>query len=749
MKVLILANNDTGLYMFRRELIGSILEKHQVVISLPKGDLVGPLVEMGCRFEDTPMDRRGVNPITDMNLLSRYWKLLREEKPDLVIGYTIKPNIYGGIVCRMLGIPFAANITGLGTAFQKKGLLRSLVTALYRVALKRAEAVFFENRDNMKTLLDEKIVAPHQCKCLNGAGVNLEHYAYAEYPREEPVRFLFMGRVMAEKGINELLEAMRRLRRDGFGCTLDVLGMMEESYEQQLGEAQAEGLLTYHGHQSDVRPFVERAHCFVLPSWHEGMANTNLECASMGRPLITSDIPGCREAVLENISGILCKPKDADSLYDAMRRFLDLTAQQRRAMGVAGRIHMERVFDKSKVVRQTLDTLKLGDRKCGKKICLIATVPMTVRSFLIPIAKYYRENTDWDISLMCDVDPGLEAEIPEGVRYIPVRMRRGVDWTAAGVISSMAAVFKREKFDLVQYCTPNASFYASAAARMAKIPVRLYCQWGMVYVSMKGPKRWIFRSIEKMTCRNSTWIEPDSFGNLEFSHREGLYPACKGSVVWNGSTGGIDLARFDLSRKAGWREEIRRKHGIPQGAVVFGFVGRITGDKGINELYEAFRELLKRRPDAYLMMIGGAERQKTIRSSLQEWAEREPHVVFCGPQNGIERYYAAMDVHVLPSYREGFGSVIIEAEAMEIPVIATAIPGPLEAMAPGVTGLSVKKADVGSLLDAMEKLCDDSALRARLGQAGRSYVAERFEINRFYEATMTDRMNLMKEVEEG
>lgn len=382
-----------------------------------------------------------------------------------------------------------------------------------------------------------------------------------------------------------------------------------------------------------------------------------------------------------------------------------------------------------------------------KKICLISTVPMTVRSFLIPIARYYRQNTDWDISILCDYDPHLEQEMPEGVRYIPVSMRRGIDWSGPGIMLKMLKVFKREKFDMVQYCTPNASMYASTAARIAKIPVRLYCQWGMVYVSMKGLKRRIFKQIEKFTCRNSTWVEPDSFGNLEFAHQEGLYSEEKGSVVWNGSTGGIDLVRYDVTKKAAWREEIRAKHGVPQDAFVYGFVGRITGDKGINELYMAFRQLLKERPDAYLMMIGGAENEKTIREDLSQWANDEPHVVFCGSTNEIEKYFAALDVHVLPSYREGFGSVIIEAEAMEVPVIVTAIPGPLEAMHPGKTGLTVQKQDVETLLEAMVKLYDNDQLCKSLGKAGRQYVAERFEQQAFYMRTLRDRKNLLHQAD--
>lgn len=746
MKILLLANNDDGLYLFRRELIAQLLENHEVVISLPDGERISPLVEMGCHFINTPVDRRGINPIKDLTLLRHYWKLIKQERPDLVITYTIKPNIYGGIACRRLKIPCAVNITGLGTAFQKKGMLRTLVTSLYKLALKKARVVFFENAGNIQTLLESGVVKKEQCCLLAGAGVNVEHYAYAPYPEAEvPTKFLFVGRVMREKGIDELFCAMQRLHRDGFRCTLDVLGSYEENYEDKIDAYTKEGWLHYHGHQKDVRPFIKNAHCFVLPSYHEGMANTNLECAAMGRPVITSNIHGCKEAVIENVSGLLCEPQNADSLYDTMVRFLKLSKEERAAMGLAGRAHMDDIFDKRKVVAETMQALKLSELAGAKKICLISTVPMTVRSFLIPIARYYRQNTDWDISILCDYAPNLDQEMPEGVRYIPVSMRRGIDWSGPGVMLKMLKVFKHEKFDMVQYCTPNASMYASTAARIAKIPVRLYCQWGMVYVSMKGLKRRIFKQIEKTTCHNSTWVEPDSFGNLEFSHQEGLYPDKKGSVVWNGSTGGIDLVRYDVTQKAAWREEIRNKHGIPQDALAFGFVGRITGDKGINELYMAFQKLLQTHPDAYLMMIGGAENEKTIRQELSQWANSEPHVVFCGSTNEIEKYFAALDVHVLPSYREGFGSVIIEAEAMEVPVIVTAIPGPLEAMCPGKTGLTVQKQDVDSLLDAMVTLHDDAQLRKSLGKTGRQYVAERFEINEFYARTLADRKWLLRE----
>ena len=306
-KVLILANNDVGLYQFRQELIAELLKKNKIYISLPYGDMIEPLKKKGCKFIDTPVDRRGLNPIKDMELFIYYMELLKKVKPDLVITYTIKPNIYGSLACELLGIPYAVNITGLGTAFQKKGALRALVTMMYKVSLRKAKVVFFENCENQQIFIDEKIVPENKTCLLNGAGVNLEKYTYIDYPTDrQPVRFLFIGRVMREKGVNELFKAMRMLRKDGINCSLDVVGGYEENYESIIRRFEKEGWLNYHGFQDDVRPFIANCHCFVLPSWHEGMANTNLECAASGRPVITSYIHGCLEAVVEGKNGFLC-----------------------------------------------------------------------------------------------------------------------------------------------------------------------------------------------------------------------------------------------------------------------------------------------------------------------------------------------------------------------------------------------------------------------------------------------------------
>ena len=358
-KVLILANNDVGLYQFRQELIAELLKKNKVCISLPYGEMVEPLKKMGCKFFDAPVDRRGLNPIKDMELFIYYMELLKKVKPDLVITYTIKPNIYGSLACELLGITYAVNITGLGTAFQKKGALRTLVTTMYKVSLRKAKVVFFENCENRQIFIDERIVPKNKTCLLNGAGVNLEKFPYIDSPTDsEIVRFLFIGRVMREKGVNELFKAMRMLRKNGVNCTLDVLGGYEENYESIIRRFEKEGWLNYHGFQDDVRPFIANCHCFVLPSWHEGMANTNLECAASGRPVITSNIHGCLEAVVEGKSGFLCEKQNARSLYEVMKRFAELPVEVKVEIGKCVREHMVEGFDKRKVVEKTMSFLE-------------------------------------------------------------------------------------------------------------------------------------------------------------------------------------------------------------------------------------------------------------------------------------------------------------------------------------------------------------------------------------------------------
>lgn len=357
-KILILANNAGGLYRFRDMLINTLIERgYDVYASMPYDDSVPDIQKMGVHTIETIVDRRGTNPVKEIKLFFAYIKIIKQVKPDFVITYTIKPNIYGGLSCRLVHIPYAVNITGLGSAFENGGAIERIVTVMNRIACKNAKVVFFENEENRRLFLRNRIVKESQTHRLNGAGVNIERFQVTEYPKGDKIRFLFMGRVMAEKGINELFEVMKKLVAEGINCELYVLGGYEEDYEEKIDEYGNEGWLYYHGYQKDVRPFISNCHCVVLPSWHEGMANTNLESAASGRPVITSDIPGCMEAVIDGKTGYLSERKNAEDLYRVMKKFTELSYEERKTMGLAGRKHMEEAFDKKKVVAETVKAL--------------------------------------------------------------------------------------------------------------------------------------------------------------------------------------------------------------------------------------------------------------------------------------------------------------------------------------------------------------------------------------------------------
>ena len=351
MQILILANHSGGLYDFRKDLIAELKTHASVAVAVPHNDRWDELNGLADRVIELPIDRRGMNPLHDGKLFRQYRAILGEIKPDLVLTYTIKPNIYGGLACRMAHIPYAVNITGLGSAIENGGWLKNFVLALYRPALKGARVVFFENAGNRDTLAATGVVPKGRDVVLHGAGVNLEDYPCQPYPQEGPVRFLFVGRVMHEKGVDELFAAAKRMKQQyGEQVEFHMVGSFEEAYKPVMDQLEQAGVVKYHGYQSDMKPFYAMAGCVVLPSYHEGMSNVLLEAAASGRPLITSDIPGCREAVENGVSGYLCPAKDADALYEAMRRFAALSVEQRSQMGRCGRERMEQQFSKTAVV---------------------------------------------------------------------------------------------------------------------------------------------------------------------------------------------------------------------------------------------------------------------------------------------------------------------------------------------------------------------------------------------------------------
>ena len=377
-----------------------------------------------------------------------------------------------------------------------------------------------------------------------------------------------------------------------------------------------------------------------------------------------------------------------------------------------------------------------------KKICFITTIPLTLNAFVLNTAKYIHENTDWDISFICSDENDFGSSLPKDIHYFPIQMERGISIAGVKAMLEMKKIFKREKFDLIQYSTPNASLYASMAGRLAHVPVRLYCQWGMAFVGFQGLKRKIFQMEEKYVCHLSTHIEPDSNSNLRFAHEIGLYPKSKGSVIWNGSACGVNLTKFDISNKEEYRKDIREQLDIPENAFVYGFVGRITRDKGVNELLEAYKKL---NDDSYLIMVGPSEVDETINQELYTWASKNEKIKFTGYTTVVEQYLSAMDCYILPSYREGFGMGVVEAEAMGVPVIVTDIPGPTDAMIDNETGIVVQKADVESLYNAMISVREDKVRYFAMAEKAHDFAVNNFEQKQLFNYILEDRKKLLGE----
>lgn len=351
MRILIITNVFGGLYNFRRELVEKLASENELICALPDDPRKSWFDEIGCKYIEVPTDRRGTNPITDYKLYRTYLGIVRKEKPDVVFTYTVKPNIYGGLAANREGVTYFANITGLGTGILRKTVLKRVIINLYRRALRNAACVFFQNAENQRFFVDEEIVTGKNM-LIPGSGVNLERYRFEEYPENGNfIRFLFIGRVMKEKGIDEFLSAVERVKTIYPDTQFDIVGPFEENkYKDVLLKYQERGIVQYYGPQTDVHSFIKNSHATVNPSYHEGMSNVLLESASTGRPVIASNIPGCRETFEDGVSGLAFEPRNVEDLTDKLIKFIELPYEKKKEMGIAGRKKVEKEFDRNIVI---------------------------------------------------------------------------------------------------------------------------------------------------------------------------------------------------------------------------------------------------------------------------------------------------------------------------------------------------------------------------------------------------------------
>lgn len=377
-----------------------------------------------------------------------------------------------------------------------------------------------------------------------------------------------------------------------------------------------------------------------------------------------------------------------------------------------------------------------------KSICIISTIGATIDRFVVPSAREMKKN-GFEVTFMASMDEKFIEKYKDEFLLVNIPMERGTKlWGMVKAIWAFYKIFKKEQFAIIQYSTPNAAFYASIAGWIAGIKARLYCQWGIRYVGFDSFTRKLFRFIEKITCVFSTTIRPASELNLRFAVSEGLYKAEKAKVLGKGGAVGIDLSVFDISKREAYKKEILEKHPTLVDKFIFGFVGRLDKDKGINELFGAFRKLRKSCTNIALLVIGAFDKIDGLSTELLEYAKDDSEIIFTGYSNEVQKYTCAFDVLTHPTYREGFGLVILEAMALGTAVITTDIPGAGETIENGKSGLLCTPRNTRSLMEAMMKLYHDSELCLRFGKEGVIRVATHFTQKQMTQYIIEDRESI-------
>jgi len=364
MKVAVVLNTSWNIYNFRLNFIKKLIaEGHEVHTIAPKDEFTHLLIELGCTHHAIRMDSRGANPIKDMALIVELWSTYRHVRPDIVLHFTIKPNIYGTFAASLLGIPTINNICGLGTVFLKDNLVSAIAIFLYKISFRFASKVFFQNPDDLKLFVSKKLVTAQMADILPGSGINLQHFQPVPHTRNKTFTFLMISRLITDKGVMEYIDAIRRLRNEGFKAKFQVLGAMDPEHRRGIKTEIVQqwiddGTIEYLGTTNDVRLHIHAADCVVLPSYREGTPRTLLEAACSAKPIIATNVPGCNHVVENNFNGLLCNLKDEKDLADKMKQMSGYDDETLRAFGQNGRAKMEAQFDENVVINKYLSALK-------------------------------------------------------------------------------------------------------------------------------------------------------------------------------------------------------------------------------------------------------------------------------------------------------------------------------------------------------------------------------------------------------
>lgn len=378
MRIMLISNSTRDLYVFKKELISELirpnsyienntLDSNEVYICVPDARENQKYESLGCKVVNVDLKRRGTSASEDFKLFKNYFKIVNETKPDIVMTFTIKPNIYAGLACRILNIDYISGVMGLGSSIRNNNALSKFIGVLYKVGTKDASYINFENQSDLD-YFNKYIYSNNKSNLLSGSGVNLNKFEYKHYPENDgTVRFLTIGRIMKDKGSYELLEAAKIIKKRHDNVAFNFIGLFEEEdLKNKFTEYQNKGLISYLGYREDVTDIIKDCHCIIHPSYHEGLSNALIEASASGRPVIASDVPGCRETYINNVTGLAISPKNIESIVKAIEEFIEKDYESKKLMGIKARKYIEDRYDRKNVVKmhiEQINNVKLSDYK--------------------------------------------------------------------------------------------------------------------------------------------------------------------------------------------------------------------------------------------------------------------------------------------------------------------------------------------------------------------------------------------------
>ena len=360
--IALFTNNDDDIYCFRKELIEAIADNgYDILISCPYGEKFKLMQHIDYIYDNPDIDRRGTNIVSDLKLFIHYFFLLAKYRPDAVLTYTAKPNVYCGLAAFLLRIPVISNVTGFGSVLNQTGLVQKFIMTLFKFSFRRSACVMFQNETNMK-LAQKNGMVKGECRLIPGSGVNTERYPVLPYPGEaDGVSFNYIGRILHDKGVDDYIEAAKRIKAEYPSTEFNMLGFIEPTeihYEKLLSDLEEKDIIKYRGSQKDIKPFVTASHATIHPSTYgEGMSNVLLESASSGRPIISTDNPGCQETFIDGETGFIYHGGDVDALCNQIKKFLALPNEERKSMGEKGRKYIKSNFSRDIVIKAYLEKI--------------------------------------------------------------------------------------------------------------------------------------------------------------------------------------------------------------------------------------------------------------------------------------------------------------------------------------------------------------------------------------------------------